>query len=183
MKTTLIALALVLIACGEKTATSSSSSSAASSATKTAGGALKPGAPAPAIKLQLEDGASVDLASKTGSYVLVYFYPKDDTPGCTVEAQGIRDAWDDFKAAGIEVYGVSTQDAASHTAFSEKHNLPFSLVVDVGGEVAQAFGVPLKNGLAARQSFLIGKDGNVKAVWESVSPSEHAKDVLKAAAP
>jgi peroxiredoxin Q/BCP len=183
VKTTLIALALVLFACGEQTGTSSTNSSAAASGAKAAGGALKAGAPAPAIKLQLADGSSVDLASKKGSNVLVYFYPKDDTPGCTVEAQGIRDAWADFKAAGIEVYGVSTQDAASHTSFSEKHNLPFPLVVDVGGEVAKAFGVPLKNGLAARQSFLIGKDGNVKAVWESVSPDEHAKDVLKAAAP
>lgn len=173
----------MLFACGEQTGTSSTNSSAAASGAKAAGGALKAGAPAPAIKLQLADGSSVDLASKKGSNVLVYFYPKDDTPGCTVEAQGIRDAWADFKAAGIEVYGVSTQDAASHTSFSEKHNLPFPLVVDVGGEVAKAFGVPLKNGLAARQSFLIGKDGNVKAVWESVSPDEHAKDVLKAAAP
>ncbi|MBK6516280.1 MAG: peroxiredoxin [Polyangiaceae bacterium] len=85
-----------------------------------------------------------------------------------------------LQAAGIEVFGVSTQDAASHQSFIDKHDLPFPLAVD-GEAVAKAFGVPLKNGLAARNSFLIGKDGKVIAVWPDVDPAEHADAVLKAA--
>jgi len=131
--------------------------------------------------MSLQDGKKVELASLKDKLVLVYFYPKDDTPGCTVEAKGVKDAWAQFQAAGIEVYGVSTQDAASHQAFIDKHELPFPLVVDTDGAVAAAFKVPLKNGNASRQSFLVGKDGRIKAVWAEVDPAEHADAVLKAA--
>jgi len=142
---------------------------------------LKVGDAAPDLTLKLHDGKDVKLADKRDTLVLVYFYPKDDTPGCTVEAQGIRDAWTKFQEAGIEVYGVSTQDAASHQSFIDKHSLPFPLVVDEGGAVAAAFKVPVNKGFAARQSFLIGKDGKIKAVWPKVDPSEHAQAVLDAA--
>lgn len=179
-----IAFALTLLsltACGSEAPSTGSASAAASGSAAAALDGLKPGDAAPAVSMTLTDGQKVDLGSLKDKLVLVYFYPKDDTPGCTVEAQGVRDAWKDFQAAGIEVYGVSTQDAASHKAFIEKHELPFPLVVDEGGAIASAFKVPLRNGNALRQSFLIGKDGKIKAVWPNVVPSEHAATVLAAA--
>lgn len=142
---------------------------------------LKEGDPAPDVTLTLQDGKQVKLSSLKGEQVAVYFYPKDDTPGCTVEAQGIRDSWDELQKAKVHVYGVSTQDAASHQAFIDKHKLPFDLVVDSDKSVAQAFGVPLKGDYASRQTFLIGADGKIKKVWRSVNPPDHAKDLLTAA--
>ncbi|MEY4549028.1 MAG: hypothetical protein RL685_5223 [Pseudomonadota bacterium] len=140
------------------------------------------GDPAPAVKLTLQNGNTIDLAGLKGKQVAVYFYPKDDTPGCTVEAQGIRDQWEAFQKAGIEVFGVSMQDAASHTAFIEKHKLPFNLVVDADKKVTESFGVPVRGGeFASRHTFLIGADGNIKQVWREVTPAEHARQVLEAA--
>lgn len=147
----------------------------------TAAAQLAVGDPAPPVTFTLQDGKSVNLASLQGKQVAVYFYPKDDTPGCTVEAQGIRDQWAAFEKAGIQVYGVSLQDAASHTAFIEKHKLPFDLVVD-DGSVTKAFGVPVTGGeYASRHTFLIGADGKIKKIWREVTPSEHAKELLEAA--
>jgi peroxiredoxin Q/BCP len=143
---------------------------------------LKVGDPAPALTLTLQDGKSVSLASLKGKPVAIYFYPKDDTPGCTVEAEGIRDQWEAFQKAGIQVYGVSMQDAASHSAFIEKHKLPFPLVVDADKKVTTAFGVPVRGGeFASRQTFLIGADGNIKQIWREVTPAEHARQLLEAA--
>jgi len=143
---------------------------------------LKVGDPAPALTLTLQDGKSVALASLKGKPVAIYFYPKDDTPGCTVEAEGIRDQWEAFQKAGIQVYGVSMQDAASHSAFIEKHKLPFPLVVDADKKVTTAFGVPVRGGeFASRQTFLIGADGNIKQIWREVTPAEHARQLLEAA--
>jgi len=142
---------------------------------------LAVGDPAPDVTLTLHDGKLVVLSALRGSRALIYFYPKDDTPGCTVEAQGLRDRAADLTAAGVQVFGVSVQDADSHRAFIEKHNLPFPLVVDAGAELATAFHVPLiGNGMTARQSFLIGKDGRIEALWLQVDPSTHAADVLAA---
>lgn len=142
---------------------------------------LAVGSAAPTVTFTLQDGKSVNLASLKGKQVAVYFYPKDDTPGCTVEAQGIRDEWTAFEKAGIQVYGVSLQDAASHTAFIEKHKLPFDLVVD-DGSVTKAFGVPVSGGeYASRHTFLIGEDGKIKQIWREVNPKEHAKELLEAA--
>jgi peroxiredoxin Q/BCP len=143
--------------------------------------ALAEGDAAPDVTLPLQDGGTTTLAALRGKPVAVYFYPKDDTPGCTVEAQGIRDAWADFEREGVVVLGVSTQDAASHKSFAEKHHLPFKLVVDPRGDVAQAFGVPLTVGLAARQTFLIGKDGRIKKIWRDVNPVGHARELLETA--
>jgi thioredoxin-dependent peroxiredoxin len=143
---------------------------------------LKEGDDAPKVTFTLQDGKTVALDSLKGKQVAVYFYPKDDTPGCTVEAQGIRDQWEAFEKAGIQVFGVSMQDAASHSAFIEKHKLPFDLVVDPDQSVPKAFGVPVRDGqYAARHTFLIGADGKIKRVWREVNPKEHAKDLLDAA--
>ncbi|PKN54234.1 MAG: peroxiredoxin [Deltaproteobacteria bacterium HGW-Deltaproteobacteria-14] len=135
------------------------------------------GDPAPDVTLTLTDGTRVALASLKGKRVLIYFYPKDDTPGCTAEAKGIRDAWPDLQAAGLAVYGVSTQDADSHQAFIDKYSLPFPLAVD-DGALADAFQVPRRFGLTARQSFLVGVDGELEHVWREVSAATHAADVL-----
>ncbi|HSN96988.1 MAG TPA: peroxiredoxin [Candidatus Nanopelagicales bacterium] len=142
---------------------------------------LKPGDAAPDITLKLQDGKEIKLSSLAGKQVLVYFYPKDDTPGCTVQAEGLRDGWADLQAAGLEVYGVSMQGAESHQAFIDKYKLPFPLVVDEDGAVAKAFRVPVRGTFAARQSFLIGKDGKIKARWLDVDPKEHASTVIAAA--
>jgi peroxiredoxin Q/BCP len=134
------------------------------------------------VTLTLQDGKAVPLQSLKGKQVVVYFYPKDDTPGCTVEAQGIRDEWEAFQKAGIRVFGVSMQDAASHSAFIEKHKLPFDLVVDGDQSVTKGFGVPVTGGqFAARHTFLIGEDGKIKRVWREVTPKEHARELLEAA--
>src|SRR5262249_34464331 len=142
---------------------------------------LKAGDAAPDIAVKLQDGKEVKLSSLAGKMVLIYFYPKDDTPGCTIEAQGLRDGWADIQAAGLVVYGVSMQDADSHKAFIDKYKLPFPLVVDTDGAVAKAFHVPVKGAYASRQSFLIGKDGKIKQVWLDVDPKEHAASVIAAA--
>jgi peroxiredoxin Q/BCP len=180
-----LALSLLLTACGGPAAEAPKASPAAAPKAPAAAPAqaagLTEGAKAPEITLALHDGTSVALSSLRGKSVLVYFYPKDDTPGCTVEAQGLRDGWADIQAAGLVVYGVSTQDAASHKAFIDKYELPFPLVVDPSGAVAKAFGVPLRGGMAARQSFLIGADGTIKKIWPAVSPQDHAAEVIAAA--
>lgn len=152
----------------------------APAASKTA--ALAVGDPAPDVSFTLQDGSKVSLASLKGQPVVVYFYPKDDTRGCTIEAEGIRDDYPAFEQAKVKVFGVSTQDAESHEAFIEKFDLPFDLVVDSDGEVAEAFRVPLNRGMAARQTFLIDAAGNIKRVWLDVDPKGHAKELLAAIA-
>ncbi|HEY6729027.1 MAG TPA: redoxin domain-containing protein [Polyangiaceae bacterium] len=144
--------------------------------------ALAAGDPAPDVSFTLQDGSKVSLASLKGQPVVVYFYPKDDTRGCTIEAEGIRDDYSAFEKAKVKVFGVSTQDAESHVAFIEKFELPFDLVVDSDGEVAKAFRVPMNRGMAARQTFLIDAAGKIKRVWLDVDPSGHAKELLAAIA-
>jgi len=141
---------------------------------------LVAGDAAPDVVFHLQDGAEKKLADFAGKPVLVYFYPKDDTPGCTAEAQGLRDRWTDLEAAGVAVVGVSLQDADSHKAFIDKHDLPFPLAVD-DGTLAKAFGVPVRGEYAARQSFLVGPDGKLVKVWRQVDPGAHAAEVLAAA--
>lgn len=172
---------LVFPACNNNAAPAPSDTKASAPAADAAAKPLAVGDAAPDVTLKLHDGKEVRLSSLVGKQVLVYFYPKDDTPGCTVEAQGLRDGWADITAAGLEVYGVSMQDAESHKAFIDKYNLPFPLVVDTDGSVAKAFRVPTRLTFASRQSFLIGKDGKIKQVWLEVNPKEHAAAILAAA--
>ena len=154
---------------------------AAPTATAAPSFSINEGDPAPDVELALHDGKKVPLGELKGELVFVYFYPKDDTPGCTVEAQGLRDSYTELTSAGVKVFGVSLQDAESHKAFIDKHELPFPLVVDAGGDVARAFDVPVKGEYAARHSFLIGKDGKLVKVWREVAPDGHAAEVLAAA--
>lgn len=158
------------------------SAAAAPASVTTSTTELKVGDDAPPVTFTLQDGKTASLRGLKGQQVAVYFYPKDDTPGCTVEAQGIRDQWEVFEKAGIQVFGVSMQDAASHTAFIDKHKLPFDLVVDPDQSVTRAFGVPVRDGqYAARHTFLIGADGKIKRIWREVNPKQHAQELLDAA--
>lgn len=195
MNTHTLALVLLLAACGGSTTEAAPPAPATPAAPVTpppptaqtapppapAGDALKPGDPAPDVTFTLQDGKTVALSSLKGRKVLVYFYPKDETPGCTMEAESIRDGWPDIQAAGLQVFGVSTQDAASHQEFIEKHQLPFPLVVDTDHKIADAFHVPLILGsLASRQSFLVGPDGKIAQVWLDVDPKVHAAEIIAA---
>jgi peroxiredoxin Q/BCP len=139
---------------------------------------LAPGTPAPAVTATAHNGEKVDLAKLRGSYVVLYWYPKDDTTGCTKQACDIRDNWDKLKKAGVKVYGVSTQDNTSHQAFAEKYKLPFPLIPDVGGEIAKKFGIPVVDGKARRMTYLIDKDGKVKHVWPKAATTGHAAEIL-----
>ena len=159
----------------------SAQSAPAAAQTVTSASTLKEGDRAPDVEMTLQDGRKVKLSSLRDQLVVVYFYPKDQTPGCTVEAQNFRDRFLDLKKAGITVIGVSAQDAASHKAFIDKEKLPFDLAVDDDKSVAKAFGVPsVGPGLHARQTFLIGKDGTIKKIWRDVTPKDHADEVLRA---
>jgi peroxiredoxin Q/BCP len=141
---------------------------------------LAAGALAPNVTFKLHTGETLELASLRGKPVVVYFYPKDDTPGCTVEAQEIRDLYGALKQSGAVVIGVSTDALDSHRAFAEKHQLPFLLASDEAGELAKAFGVPLKNGRVTRVSFVIGADGHIKRSFPAVTPKGHAAELLAA---
>lgn len=159
---------------------SSSPAPGASPSANPSDGPLAAGSPAPNVTFALSTGESVTLASLKGKPVVVYFYPKDDTPGCTVEAQEIRDLYEQLKQTGATVIGVSADGADSHRAFAEKHGLPFLLASDGAGELAKAFGVPLKNGRASRMSFVIDADGRIKRAFPQVTPKGHAAELLAA---
>ena len=133
------------------------------------------------------DGDEVDvtLSELRGSPVVLYFYPKDDTPGCTTQACGIRDQWSEFREAGAVVLGVSPDDAASHRKFSEKFHLPFTLVADAEHEVAEKYGVWKEKSMFGRKfwgnersTFVIDAEGRVKRIFDRVRPDEHADQVL-----
>ncbi|HYQ14882.1 MAG TPA: peroxiredoxin [Polyangiaceae bacterium] len=156
--------------------------SVSSAATADAAAPLAAGAAAPDVTFALHTGEQLSLASLRGKPVVVYFYPKDDTPGCTVEAQEIRDLYEKLKQSGAVVIGVSADARDSHLAFVEKHALPFLLASDESGAVAKAFGVPLKNGRATRVSFVIGADGRIKRTFPQVTPKGHATELLQAIA-
>jgi peroxiredoxin Q/BCP len=134
---------------------------------------------AAARELQLADqhGAPHRLSDWRGLNVVLYFYPKDDTPGCTVEGKEFRELHDQFTALDCVVVGVSTDSVESHRAFAEKHGFPFILVADEGGALAQAFGV-LDNGMARRSTFVLDRDGGVARAFPDVTPRGHAQRVL-----
>ena len=111
-----------------------------------------------------QNGKEHHLADERGHAVIVYFYPKDGTPGCTKEACAFRDAWNKFKDANVQVFGVSEDDAKSHEEFSKEQKLPFPILADANGDWLRAFGVPLRLGMAARVSFLIDANGLVKPI-------------------
>ncbi|MFO1356493.1 MAG: peroxiredoxin [Gammaproteobacteria bacterium] len=146
-----------------------------------AGAGVAVGQPAPDFRLQDQKGAWHTLADHRGQWVVLYFYPKDQTPGCTTEACSFRDNIFAFEALGAAVLGVSLDDVASHDEFAKKYSLPFPLLADTDGAVTNRYGVmggfgPLK--LAKRQSFLIAPDGTIARHYESVDPGKHSAEVL-----
>jgi len=150
---------------------------------------LEVGQPAPDISLVSDTGETVTLSALRGKPVVLYFYPKDDTPGCTRQACGVRDSWESFEKAGAAVYGVSPDGEASHVKFKEKFSLPFTLLSDPEREAAKAFGVWVEKtnygktsmGIE-RSAFVIDADGNIAKVLRKVDPDEHADKVLAALA-
>jgi thioredoxin-dependent peroxiredoxin len=146
---------------------------------------VEEGNPAPAFTLMSDSGEQVSLESLRGKPVVLYFYPKDDTPGCTLQACGIRDAWGDFERSGAVVLGVSPDSAESHVQFRDKYDLPFTLLADEDHRVSEAYGTWVEKNYAGktymgieRSTFVIDEDGNVSKVMRSVKPDEHADDVL-----
>lgn len=140
---------------------------------------LKVGDPMPATTLVGKAGA-FELRDKIGKPLVVYFYPKDQTYGCTVEACGFRDSYEDFTSAGAEVIGVSRDDATSHDAFIGKHRLPFTLLSDPGGTVAKAWGLRGTLGLPPRVTFVFDKEGVVRHKFDSmIRFGKHVDDALE----
>ncbi len=142
---------------------------------------IKEGMKAPAFTAQDQDGRTIRLQDYAGkSAVVLYFYPKDDTPGCTKEACSLRDGSADLKAAGAVVLGVSSDDAASHKAFASKFNLPFSLLADPERKIIDAYGVRMPVvGVAKRVTFLIDREGVVRKVLTDVQTAAHDRQVLQ----
>jgi thioredoxin-dependent peroxiredoxin len=179
----IVALTLAVGACkkSQEAATETTPQVAsAAPASQPASALLSVGAPAPAIESVAHNGQKVSLSELKGRPVVVYFYPKDDTPGCTVEAEGIRDDWADLSKANAVVLGVSTQDNASHRAFASKYGLPFMLLPDSDESIAKAFGVPVKNGYTKRVTFVIDKQGKIAKVFPEVNPKGHSDEILEA---
>ena len=139
------------------------------------------GEQAPDFRLQDQQGKWHTLADHRGQWIVLYFYPKDQTPGCTTEACSFRDNIFAFEEIGAMVLGVSLDDVKSHEAFANRYSLPFPILADVGGEAAKAYDVlnvigPMK--LARRETFLIGPDGRIVRHYPKVSPATHTAEVL-----
>jgi thioredoxin-dependent peroxiredoxin len=148
---------------------------------------IEEGKPAPDFELPTDSGETIKLSELRGKPVVLYFYPKDDTPGCTTQACGIRDAYGEFERAGAVVLGVSPDNERSHVKFKDKYELPFTLLADTEHSVAEQYGVWGQKSFAGkkymgvnRSTFVIDADGNVKRVMHDVKPANHADDVLEA---
>jgi peroxiredoxin Q/BCP len=139
---------------------------------------LKVGDTAPDFSSVDQNGKPVKLSDFKGKPVVVYFYPKDDTPGCTKEACNFRDNYKDYEKVGVKVLGISVDDPHSHKKFEEKYKLNFTLVADHEKKISENYGV-LGDRSAKRVTYLIGKDGKVVHVYPKVSPDEHAVEVMK----
>ena len=148
---------------------------------------VEEGKPAPDFEATTDSGERVKLSDFRGKPVVLYFYPKDDTPGCTAQACGIRDSWDVFQERGALVLGVSPDRESSHVKFKEKYELPFTLLADPDHAVAEEYGVWGEKSFAGRKymgvsrsTFVIDTDGTVKKVMHDVKPATHADEVLAA---
>jgi thioredoxin-dependent peroxiredoxin len=148
---------------------------------------VEEGKPAPDFELTSDEGETVRLSDLRGKPVVVYFYPRDDTPGCTAQACGIRDNWEAFGERGAVVLGISPDDENSHTRFRQKYGLPFTLLADPDHRVADRYGVWGERSLYGkkymgieRSTFVIDPNGNVARVLRRVKPDTHAEQVLQA---
>jgi len=148
---------------------------------------LKEGDLAPGFTAATNGGGKVSLSELRGKHVILYFYPRDNTPGCTKEACAFRDDYGAFTGKGAVVLGVSTDSAESHDKFAGKYRLPFTLVSDEDKKIAQAYGAWGEKTFLGRKyqgthrvTFLIGPDGKIKKIWPAVKPAQHAQEVLAA---
>lgn len=139
--------------------------------------ALTVGTPAPAFTTTDDGGKTISLSDFKGKTVVLYFYPKDDTPGCTKQAQSFRDNYTEYQGKDMVVLGVSRDDEASHQQFKEKYGLPFTLLADKDGSITKAFDVD-GGGYAKRVTYVIDGEGNITHVDANVNTSTHAKDIL-----
>ena len=149
----------------------------------------QPGSAAPRFEMSADDGSVVSNDSLAGRRFVLYFYPKDDTPGCTVQACSLRDNFERLMEAGVEVFGVSPDSVSSHVKFRAKFDLPYRLLADVRHGVADAYGVWVEKTFAGktyrgveRSSFIVGPDGRIEHVLARVKPIEHVDQVLEALA-
>ncbi len=133
----------------------------------------------PDVEFITEDGTRVASGDLRGQNTVLYFYPKDDTPGCTKEACAFRDRMGDYQRAGIRVYGVSLDSPESHRRFREKHRLNFALLTDQEGEAAKSLGILSERGVANRVTFLLDPSGQIAKVYPEVSPETHADEILE----
>ena len=146
---------------------------------------IEEGTTAPDFELKTDSGETIRLSDLRGKQVVLYFYPKDDTTGCTTQACGIRDAYGEFEDAGAGVLGISPDVESSHQKFKQKYGLPFTLLADEGHHVAEEYGVWAEKSYAGRtymgvdrSTFVIAEDGTVKKVLQKVKPATHAEEVL-----
>ena len=140
--------------------------------------ALSVGTKAPEFTVKDTNGKTVSLSDFTGKTVVMYFYPKDDTPGCTKEAQSFRDNYGQYQGKDMVVLGVSMDDEASHKAFTEKYGLPFQLLADVDGTITKAYDVE-GDKYSKRVTYIIDAEGKISHVDEKVKTDSHAKDILE----
>lgn len=146
---------------------------------------LKVGDQAPDFTLLSDQEEEISLKDLRGKKVVLYFYPKDNTPGCTREACDFRDNFSVFKKHGVEVFGISKDSAKSHTKFKEKYELPFTLLVDDNADVCEAYGVVDKKSMfgktflgITRSTFLIDEKGKIKSIWRKVKVTGHVEQIL-----
>ncbi len=143
---------------------------------------LTVGSPAPTFELQDQMNSVHRLDDYQGKWVVLYFYPKDDTPGCTKEACAFRDDIAILQSLNVEVFGVSVDDVESHAKFSKKYSLQFPLLADIGGEVAKQYDSLMKIGpvkMAKRHTFIIDPDGKIAKIYHSVKPATHSQEVIE----
>jgi len=150
---------------------------------------LTAGDAAPPFELAADDGEPVSSAALAGSRYVLYFYPKDDTPGCTAQACGLRDSWSRVAETGVQVFGVSKDSVKSHAKFRAKYALPYRLLADTEHALAEAYGVWIEKSFRGRTymgnertTFVIGADGRIEAVLPQVKPNEHVDQLLEALA-
>jgi thioredoxin-dependent peroxiredoxin len=148
---------------------------------------ISAGVPAPDFKLMDDEGSERQLSDYKGRIVVLYFYPKDDTPGCTTEACNFRDDYHGYTAAGVVILGISPDNIKSHKKFKDKYSLPFPLLADPDHKIADLYGVWGRKKMMGneydgifRTTFLIGPDGKITRVFEGVKPAEHSAEVLGA---
>lgn len=148
---------------------------------------LKTGMKAPDFELKDDEGKVHKLSDYRGQTIVVYFYPKDNTTGCTKEACSFRDSYADFRSVDVEVIGISPDSEKSHSNFKEKYELPFTLLSDPGHKVCDAYGVWGSKKMMGREyegvyrtTFIIGPEGKIKKVFENVNPTDHSLEVLEA---